>query len=144
MSIFKELLEGGGYCLPYLMHLQNPAKTVDIYIVNNNTDVVYNGHTYASSNFTYTPNTDSNSNFEVEIVDHDEIIDLIEDNYYFTVEAIGVLFDGEVQPITTNKHKYGTATWDGKSASITLEKDDRFNMTFPALIFNSYNNRGNT
>lgn len=145
MNILKELIEGGGYCLPYLMHLSDPDGTTNIYIVNNNQDIAYGGHTYAASNFTYTPNAEGDSRFEVEIVDHNEIIDLLENNYYFNAEVIGVIDeDGEVQALTTNKHKYGTATWSGKSASITLSKDDRLDMTFPALIFNSYNNRGNS
>lgn len=143
MNIYKNLVEGGGYNLPFLVHLSNPENTLNIFLINDNQDMNYRGHTYSASNFTYNPSTNGEGTFSVELVEHNEIIDMLEDNYYFTVEVIGI-FNGEnVEVIGLFKHKYGEATWDGMQLEMKLNKDDRGDMTFPALIFNSYNNRGN-
>ena len=143
MNIYKELAEGGGYNLPYLLHLFDPEETTHIYLINDNADMAYNGQVYAASNFTYSPNRDGDSTLSVEIVEHDEIIDLLENNYYLRVEVIGIFNGEEVEEIGLYKHKYGEGTWDGMKLELKLNKDDRGGMTFPALIFNSYNNRGN-
>lgn len=143
MNIARALAEGGGYNLPFLLHLYNPAETTHIYLINDNEDYTYNGQTYLSSNFTYTPNRDGDSSLQIEIVEHDEIIDLLENNYYLRVEVIGIFNGEEVEEIGLYKHKYGEGTWDGMKLELKLNKDDRGDMTFPALTFNSYNNRGN-
>lgn len=143
MNIARALAEGGGYNLPYLLHLFDPEETTHIYLINDNADMEYNGQIYAASNFTYSPNRDGDSSLQIEIVDHDEIIDLLENNYYLRVEIVGIFNGDEVEPIGQYKHKYGDATWDGKKLELKLEKDDRGEMSFPALTFNSYNNRGN-
>ena len=143
MNIYKQLAEGGGYNLPFLVHLSNPENTLHIFLINDNKDMSYKGQTYSASNFTYRPNTSGDSSFSVELVEHSSIIDLLEDNYYFKVEVIGIFNGEEVEPLGLFKHKYGEATWDGMKLEMKLNKDDRGDMTFPALIFNSYNNRGN-
>ena len=143
MNVYKMLAEGGGYNLPFLVHLSNPEGTLHISLINDNQDMTYNGRIYSASNFTYSPATNGEGTFSVELVEHNEIIDMLEDNYYFNVEIIGI-FNGEnVEPIGLFKHKYGEATWDGMQLEMKLNKDERGDMTFPALIFNSYNNRGN-
>ncbi len=143
MNIYKQLAEGGGYNLPFLVHLSSPDNVTHIYLINDNQDMTYNGHTYSASNFTYTPNTSGDSTFNVELVEHDEIIDLLEESEYFNVEVVGVFNGEEVEEIGQYKYKYGEGTWDGAKLEMKLNKDDRGGMTFPALIFNSYNNRGN-
>lgn len=143
MNVYKRLAEGGGYNLPFLVHLSNPEKTLHIFLINDNQDMSYRGRTYNASNFTYTPSTNGEATFNVELVEHNEIIEMLEDNYYFNVEVIGIFNGEEVEVIGLFKHKYGEATWDGMRLEMKLNKDDRGDMTFPALIFNSYNNRGN-
>ena len=143
MNVYKMLAEGGGYNLPYLLHLFDPDETQHIYLINDNKDFTYNGITYASSNFTYQPSNDGDSTLSVEIVKHDEIIDLLENNYYLRVEIIGVFNGEDVEEIGQYKHKYGDGTWDGKKLDLKMNRDDRGEMSFPALTFNSYNNRGN-
>ncbi len=143
MNIYRQLAEGGGYNLPFLVHLSSPDNATHVYLINDNQDLTYNGHTYSASNFTYTPNTSGDSTFNVELVEHDEIIDLLEENEYFNVEVVGVFNGEEVEEIGQFRHKYGEGTWDGAKLEMKLNKDDRGGMTFPALIFNSYNNRGN-
>ena len=143
MNVYKALSEGGGYNLPFLVHMFSPDRTTNIYLINDNADFAYKGHTYVASNFTYSPNTDGDSTFNVEVVEHDEIIELLEDNDFFSVEVIGIFNGEEVEEIGQFRHRYGEGTWDGMKLEMKLNKDDRGGMTFPALIFNSYNNRGN-
>ena len=143
MNVYRQLAEGGGYNLPFLVHLSSPDNATNIYLINDNQDMTYGGQVYSASNFTYTPTTDGEATFNVELVEHDKIIELLEDCYYFRVDVIGVFNGKEVVEIGQYKHKYGEGTWDGAKLEMKLNKDDRGNMTFPALIFNSYNNRGN-
>jgi hypothetical protein len=143
MNIARALANGGAYNLPYLLHLYDPTETTHIYLINDNADFEYDGITYAASNFTYTPNNEGDSTLSVEIVEHDEIIDLLENNYFLRVEVIGIFNGEEVEEMGVYKHKYGEGTWDGMKLELKLNKDDRGEMSFPALTFNSYNNRGN-
>lgn len=145
-NIFRKLCEGGAFNLPYLVHLYNDDSSENVYLINDNSDFTYSGNTYKASNFTFTYNADGSSNLEVELVDSgNAIIDLFENNYNFTAEIVGVLKEsGDVYVIKSFKHDYASATWNGKSASITFEGDDRLSMTFPTLVWNTYNNRGNS
>lgn len=141
-NIFRALAEGGGFTLPYLLRISDGGT--DIYVINDCEDLDYKGHTYKASNFTYSPNDDGDSSLQIELVEANGIIDILENNYSFRVEVVGVFYDGEVTETRQFRHQYGEGTWDGKSLSLKLNKDDRLDMTFPALIFNSYNNRGNS
>ena len=143
MNAYRLLAEGGGYNLPFLVHISTPDNATHIYLINDNQDFTYGGHVYSASNFTFTPNNSGDSTLNIEIVEHDEIIDILEENERFNTEIIGVLNGEEVEEIGQYKYKYGEGTWDGMKLDIKLNKDDRGGMTFPALIFNSYNNRGN-
>ena len=143
MNVYKKLSEGGGYNLPFLVHLSNPENTLNIFLINDNHDMSYKGQVYSASNFTYAPNTNGEGILSVELVEHNEIIDMLEDHYYFKVEVMGIFNGEEVEPLSLFRHKYGEATWDGMKLEMKLSKDDRGDMTFPALLFNSYNNRGN-
>jgi len=144
-SLFRKLAEGGPYSLPYLLRLHDESGT-DIYLINDTKPCTWNGHTYLAGTFTYSPQDDGDSTLEVETVDAGStIINLFENNYTFTADITGVLLEnGTVQEIKAYHHRYGTATWSGGKAKITFEKDDRLGMTFPALIWTTYNNRGNS
>ena len=143
MNIYRQLAEGGGYNLPFLVHLSSPDNMTHIYLINDNQDMTHGGHTYAASNFTYSANKTGDSTLNIELVEHDEIIDLLEENEYLNVEVTGAFNGEKVEAIGQYKHRYGEATWSGAKLEMKLNKDDRGGMTFPALIFNSYNNRGN-
>lgn len=69
MNVYKRLAEGGGYNLPFLVHLSNPEKTLHIFLINDNQDISYRGRTYSASNFTYTPSTNGEATFNVELVE---------------------------------------------------------------------------
>lgn len=141
-NIFKALANGGGFSLPYLLRIYDGST--EICVINDCDDLAYGGRTYKASNFTYTPADGGEGSLEIELVEANGIIDIMENNYSFRVDVIGVLYDGEVTETRQFRHSYGEGTWDGKSLKLKLDKDDRLDMTFPALIFNSYNNRGNS
>lgn len=143
MNIYRQLAEGGGYNLPFLVHLSSPDNATHIYLINDNQDMPFGGHTYAASNFTYTPNENGDSTLDIELVGHDDIIDILEENEHFNIEVIGIFNGEEVEAIEQHKHKDGEVTWSAVKSEMKLNKDDRGEMTFPALIFNSYNNKGN-
>lgn len=148
MNLFKALQQGGGYTLPFLLKLSSPAgqepAAEPIYLINDNTPLEYGGVTWQPSQFSYTPNDSGEGSLSIELAQTDGIIDLLESYYELNLELVGVYLDNEVHELGSFKHRFGTATWDGKELQIDFEQDDRLTMTFPALIFNSYNNRGNT
>ncbi|WP_147613006.1 hypothetical protein [Treponema pectinovorum] len=142
MNLYKQLVEGGGYNLPFLVHIYD--KNNHIYLINDNKDKQYKGQIYASSSFSYSPARESDSSFSIEIVEHSEIIEILENNESLNFEFIGIFNGEEVLTLGNYFHRYGTAEWSGGELQIKLSKDERGGMTFPALIFNSFNNRGNS
>lgn len=144
MGVYKSLSQGGGFTLPTLVKLTSESGDDAVYLINDNEDLTYEGITYKASNFSYTPSDNSESTLEVEIVESDKIIDILENSYHFQAEFTEIFYDGEIEAFSTRKHYYGEATWDGLKLELSIERDDRWDMTFPALIFNNYNNRGNT
>lgn len=148
-EIFNALHRGGAFSLPYLLQIAHPAAGV-LYFVNNNEDITYDGHVYAASTFKYTrPQTMGgvlkNGSLEITAINN-SIIELIEQsNELFTVTAVGVINKGgEISPIKSFKHQYGTVTIDEQmKVNISFTNDDRLEMTFPPYIFDADNNRGN-
>ncbi|MGP1474154.1 MAG: hypothetical protein ACTTJ1_01970 [Treponema sp.] len=144
MNVYKQLSEGGAYNLPYLLHIFDGENKTHIYLINDNNPMKYKGKIYQSAAFNYVPSSEGDGTLSIGIHTHESLIDLLEENNYLKVEVVGI-FNGEaVQEIGQYKHKYGSASWDGVKLELRMDKDDRGNMTFPALIFNAYNNRGNS
>lgn len=141
MSVFKELTESGLYNLPFLLHIYN--DDTNIYLINDNADLTYGGHVFTASAFSYTPGTNGAATLECTIFDKPALLNYVLAERAFKCDLIGVYNGGEVVQLETYSHQYGEATWDGSKLQIRLEGDDRGGMTFPALIYNSYNNRGN-
>ena len=104
--------------------------------------MTYSGHVFEAASFNYTPGTNGGANLECDIFDKPELLNYITRNRNFKCELIGVYRGGEVVQLETYRHDYGDATWDGVKFEIRLDSDDRGSMTFPALIYNNYNNRG--
>ena len=144
----KLCMRSGGYALPWLIHLRDEGSIVNYCYVNNTQSILYNGKTYVASSFSYTPNSSENGfngggSLEIVVTDN-SIINLIETYRNIRLDVVGVLVeDGTISEIKTFRHHYGSVSWDGKKATFNFEKDDRLDMTFPALIFNNDNNRGN-
>lgn len=141
-QLYEKLLNGGGYSLPYLVRLWNDSR--ELLFVNDDRNVSYAGKTYNASNFTFTPSDDGDSTLEIEACDN-QIITLIDEGDSFRAQFVGIILEsGQVQELRSWSRRYGSAKWTGKSASITFSSDERLSMTFPALIFNGDNNRGNS
>lgn len=140
MGVFKELTEGGLFNLPFLLHIYD--NSTDLYIINDNENLIYNGHTFEAASFDYTPSTNGDASLACDIFDKPELLNYINRNRRFNCDLIGVYRGGEVVQLETYRHQYGEATYDGVKFEIKLNGDDRGNMTFPALIYNNYNNRG--
>jgi len=138
----------GGYSLPWLIKIADHDDTEAVYLVNDVANVVHGGTTYVASTFEYTPAPESSGfdgggTLNVVVTDN-ALIELIETYYNLKLEVLGVLLDdGTVSEVKSFASHYGRVTWDGKKASFQFERDDRLDMTFPALIFSHYNNRGN-
>lgn len=141
MSVFQKLIEGGLYTLPFLLHIYDDQT--NIYVINDNADLMYNGHLYKAASFEYNPQTNGAANLDISIFDNAELANIVNRSRRFNCDLIGV-FNGsdETEQLSAYNHQYGEANWDGEKFQIKLEADDRGNMTFPALIYNSYNNRG--
>lgn len=140
MGVFKELTEGGLFNLPFLLHIYD--DDTHIYIINDNVSLTYGGHTFAAASFEYQPSTNGDATLACDIFDKPDLLNYINRNRVFNCDLIGVYRGGEIVQLETYRHNYGEATWDGVKFEIKLNGDDRGNMTFPALIYNSYNNRG--
>lgn len=140
MNIFKQLTESGLYILPYLMHIYDEQS--HIYLINNTNDVEYKGITYKAAAFNYNPAANGSATFEAEILKTTTLGNFIKRAKQFNCELIGVYIEGEIISLSTYRHNYGEATWDEDKFQISLESDARESMTFPALIYNTYNNRG--
>lgn len=140
----------GGYSLPWLIQLQSESETLRF--INDTVSQVYAGNTYAASTFSYTPDAHEmgftgGGTLEIAAADANEavsIIAFIEAATSMTLAVVGVLLEsGTVTEVRTFRHSYGTVRRDGRTAKFSFEKDDRLTMTFPALVFSHYNNRGN-
>jgi hypothetical protein len=140
----------GEYSLPWLVTIVSGAMTLRF--INDVDDLTYNSHIYKASTFDYSPNPSDTGfsgggSLQIAAADANEVgslIALIESavSISFTVNGI-LLDDGTVSEIRMFEHQHGTVRWDGRTASFTFETDDRLAMTFPALVFSHYNNRGN-
>lgn len=143
----------GGYALPWLIRLYDDDETESLYFVNNSDSITYGGNTYVASTFTYTPNASEDGfggggTLEIAVGENGpetDILDMIQTYRSVRLDVIGVLSDnGTVTEVKTYANHYGSITWTAKKATFDFDKDDRLEMTFPALIFNASNNRGNT
>ena len=147
--LYEKLLYGGGYSLPYLVHLYDGARdgstaATHIRLINDSRNLEWEGETYLASAFDFTPSDDGESSLRITAAGNG-LKSLLDSEYVFNAEFTGILLeDGTVTPIRGYRRSYGTAIWNGKEAEITFDADDRMEMTFPALIFNVSNNRGNS
>lgn len=150
-NVFERMCRrSGGYSLPWLITLSNQDTTLRF--VNDVQSVSHGGNTFAASTFDYTPDAHENGmsgggSLEIAASDANDvngIIALIQGATSITLDVVGVMLDdGTVDEIKSFRHSYGTVRLNGRKASFKFERDDRLGMSFPALIFSHYNNRGN-
>ncbi len=131
----------GAYSLPFLITLTD--GTTELNYVNSASDVTYNDTVYKSEVFSFTPNAYSygfNGGGTLEIARIFDVVSLLENNDTITIKIVGILYNGEVTALSNFESAYCSATFNKSTVKITMEKDDRLSMTFPATIFNSANN----
>lgn len=152
-SITKLFGYNGSYSLPYLIHLygSNSSGSVsyDMRFINDNQSCTYDGNTYTAEAFSYTPGAseyglNGGGTLEISTLDND-ISEMIQLCTSITLEVVACLLeDGTISELDTITHHNGTIKGDRQSATFTFDRDERLDMTFPALIWNSQNNRGNS
>ncbi len=145
-QIFNLLFNGGNYSKQYLIKFTHPTAGT-LRFVNNNEAVVYDGATYNPANYEYTPpdSQGAGASLSIGIADNYQIVEWVENaDYRYTLEVIGELDNGSVQPIRAYKHFYGTVSMsdDGK-LSFSLENDGRLDMVFTVYKYDTDLNRGN-
>lgn len=143
----------GGYSFPWLIKIYDKNNTEALYFINDTQDRIYETITYKASSFSFTPGRDESGfgggdQLEIAVSEMDaeqnKIIDMIETYRVICLDVIGCLLeDGTISEVKTFSNSYGSVEWDGKKAKFSFERDDRLDMTFPALVFSHYNNRGN-
>lgn len=148
-EIYKALQTGGAYSLPYLIKLSHPDAGA-LYFVNNCDNITYGGNIYAAAGFKYTkPQTVGgvlkNGTLQISAIDNTAIELLDNSDELFTVDVVGVIDNyGEITPIKSFRHQYGTVTVDETlNLTISFTNDDRMSMVFPPYVFDQDNNRGN-
>lgn len=151
-SFEKLIRRNGGYSLPFLVAISDYEETTVLRFVNNNEDVAYENNTYTAAGFSYTPNASEagfcgGGTLEISVVRNtpeNGIIDLIENYRHLKLTVKGILLeDGTVNVLSNYSASYGKVKGDRTKATFTFEKDERLDMTFPALIWTGANNRGN-
>lgn len=147
MSIEKLVQRNGAYSLPFLIEIKNHDETEGIRLANDVRNIEFENQVYLASTFTFSPadtvlGFDGGGQLSITVIDNN-LIELIERNANLKINVVGVILDDDVTPIQSFRSFYCTVKWDGVRAEFDFEADDRLNMTFPALIFNHYNNRGN-
>ena len=145
-EIFNLLFNGGNYSKQYLIKLTHPTAGT-LRFVNNNQAVTYEGVTYNPANYEYTPpdSQGEGASLSIGIADNYQIVEWVENaDDRYTLEVIGELNNGAVQPIRAYKHFYGSISMsdDGK-LSFSLESDGRLEMVFTVYKYDTDLNRGN-
>lgn len=145
-QIFNLLFNGGNYTKQFLIKFSHPTAGV-LRFVNNNEAVVYEDATYTPANYEYTPpdSQGAGASLTIGIADNYQIVEWVENaDDRYSLEVIGELNNGTVQPIRAYKHFYGTVSMsdDGK-LSFSLENDGRLDMVFTVYKYDTDLNRGN-
>lgn len=147
--MFSDLFSrNGSYSLPYLVYLHDEDKNIEMRFVNDVNDIEYEGHVFKAGSFDYVPNPtvsgfDGGGKLTIT-VKKNLVIDLVETSKKIILEAVGVISrKGNVSELKSYVHKYGTVKVNRFQAVFSFAKDDRLDMTFPALLWNRDNNAGN-
>ena len=87
---------------------------------------------------------DGGGKLEIAVAESTLLVDLVETYNNIYLDVTGVMAtDGYVYELRAYKHRHGSINGNRTSITFTFEADDRLQMTFPALIWNNQNNRGN-
>lgn len=143
----------GKYSLPWLIHLYGTnasgTQTYDMRFINDVRDCVYDGNTYIAESFRYTPSgsefgMSGGGTLEISTAKN-QVAAMVQLCTNITLEVVAVMLeDSTITELQKIKHKNGKIKGDRQKVTFTFERDERLDMSFPALIWNSQNNRGNT
>lgn len=143
-QIFRYLFEGGKYTLPYLISFSCHGSEINL--VNSRQDCIFEGTTYKASTFVYSePDIyGKGGSLKVELITNDLIEFFEKSDNSLKINVKGVINrNGEIEQIKIYNHMFVSVSWDsGMVANISLNPDDRLQMTFPPYVFDSDNNRG--
>ncbi len=145
-EIFNLLFNGGNFARQWLIKITHPTAGT-LYYVNNNEAVTYGDNEYKPASFEYTQPNQSGEGAKLDIsaTDNYELVEWVENaDYYYFLEVVGILNDGEVQEVKSYKHFYGTVSMgDDNKLSFALESDGRLDMVFTVYKYDTDLNRGN-
>lgn len=148
-TISKLFSFNGSYSLPYLINIHDKGRNIDMYFVNDTKDHEVDGKLYKAEAFNYQPRASEygfsgGGTLEISVVGN-QVIDLIELYSDISIDVTGVLQEnGEIAKLNHFSHHNGKVTLDRNKATFSLSREERLDMSFPALIFNAQNNRGNS
>src|SRR5574344_2104712 len=108
MGIYKELTEGGLFSLHFILHIYD--SNTNIYLINENENLNYNGITYQAAAFAYNPSVNGDATLEISIHDNAELLNIVGRSRRFNCDLVGVFKGGEIVPIGAYKHQYGDAS----------------------------------
>lgn len=145
-EIYNLLFSGGNISRHYLIELSHPSAG-NIRLVNNNEEITYLGKTYKVSSFDYTPpdKKGTGASLNITTVDNDLFTFIENADHRYNLKVIGVLnSDGSITPLKVYRHLYGSLSMgDNRELNFTPGTDDRLDMKFNVLIYDTISNKGN-
>lgn len=147
----KLIMRNGSYSLPYLIYIKGSSSKGDIelYFVNNNEDVVFEGKTYKASAFKYSPSKSEygftgGGSLSLSCAE-ERILELVESSSSLELIVKAVIDDeNNINELKTFTHSFGRASVKKEQIDFSFDADDRLQMTFPTLVWSAQNNRGNS
>ena len=136
--------KSGGFSLPVLITFTDGSKSLRY--VNSRDKITFEGNIFKPEVFQISFNADSLGFFgggTLEIARNFDIVSMLEENDTITIYINGILYNGEVTKLYGYTSNYCKASFSKSTVKITMEKDDRLSMTFPATVFSASNNNGN-
>jgi len=136
--------KSGGFSLPVLVSITDGET--ELRYVNSRDDVVMGGKTYKAEVFQFSASADVLGFFgggTLEIARTFDVVSILERNDTVTISVRGILYNGEAVELYGYTSRYCKAVFSKSTVKITLEKDDRLSLMFPATVFTAANNQGN-
>ncbi|MDD5789207.1 MAG: hypothetical protein PUE30_01570 [Spirochaetia bacterium] len=134
----------GGFSLPVLITITDGSSSLRY--VNSRDKITFGGNEFKPEVFQVSFNADALGFFgggTLEIARNFDVVSMLEENDTITIHINGILYNGEVTELYGYTSRYCKASFSKSTVKITMEKDDRLSMTFPATVFSAENNSGN-
>lgn len=147
-QIYKLLFEGGNYSRPYLIKFTHPTAGT-LRFVNNNETVTFADENYIPANFKYIPpnSKGEGGNLEISAINNENLFAFVENaDYQYKMQVTGVInrLTGLVDKLKVYRHFYGTVSMgEDWNLTFSLGRDDRLDMNFTVLTYDTNLNPGN-